>query len=368
MNQQETLNEIFNNCLDRLLKGESIDRILSEYPAFSRELEPMLRTAEHARVFSQVQPRDEFKARARYEFLSAARDLESSSQRIPWFRRRLQPVWSIGLAVAAVMVITGSSLVAASASAMPGQALYTVKMTTEKVQLMMAFSDITKTELNARFANRRSAEIEFLASAGNFEQIQMAATKMNTNLSNISALALGDLPATEDASTAIPKAAVFNAAQTFEAEPGKSPVTAPATGKGENITQPALAPAPPAPDATTTPTTPVRAPQPAAMAPAGSASPEATDMPLTVSAASRNQNTAAVNQATLSKYDKMRQIIEENYKARQARLQAALEKAGNDVRPAIRQAIADSEVEYRKALQNLEQAQNLEQNTNRGPE
>ena len=75
MNQNEKFNDILNECLDRIFKGETVEQCLQDYPEQAKELEPLLRTAMAARVASTIQPRAEFKARARYEFQTALNDM-----------------------------------------------------------------------------------------------------------------------------------------------------------------------------------------------------------------------------------------------------------------------------------------------------
>ncbi len=71
MNQNEQFNDILNECLDRILKGETIDECLLNYPGQAEDLEPLLRTALAAREAAMIHPRSDFKARARYQFQSA---------------------------------------------------------------------------------------------------------------------------------------------------------------------------------------------------------------------------------------------------------------------------------------------------------
>jgi hypothetical protein len=76
---------------------------------------------------------------------------------------------------------------------------------------------------------------------------------------------------------------------------------------------------------------------------------------------SGNQNTRNTkNNSRISSSDreKLKKIIIDNYNERKARLEAALKKASPQVRPAIRQAIVQSENEFEKALRILEQSAN----------
>ena len=64
--------EIFNECIERLRQGDSIENCLLNYPAEAAEIEPLLRTASNINWrAAMVQPRPDFKARARYQFINA---------------------------------------------------------------------------------------------------------------------------------------------------------------------------------------------------------------------------------------------------------------------------------------------------------
>ncbi len=363
MNQQDQFNEILNQCLERLLKGESINQILSEFPDQAQELQPLLRTASAARAFSEVQPRADFKARARYEFITAARELETQPKGRFVFKWKWQPAWAISLAAVAVVVLSGGATVVASNSSMPGQSLYSVKLAFEKVQLAFTVSDLAETELNARFANNRAAEIEYLAVSGNTEQIQIASARLNSNLSNISQLFQGEKAVSNVSSDPPPKAPLASAvsaptdaaSQSLKSASGAAPASA--ASPEQAFSAVSVTPAT-AVMAVPSVTAPVTAPAPLLNAGSGNTSSATGDtlaVPVTNPPGVRNQND---NSNLLSKKEKMRKIIEENYQIRQAKLKAALEKASPDSRPAILQAIADSEREYWKSIQNLDQTSN----------
>jgi len=68
---------ILNECIDRIIKGEMVEQCLRSYPDQAKELEPLLRTALNVKIASNIQPRAEFKARARYELLATLREMEA---------------------------------------------------------------------------------------------------------------------------------------------------------------------------------------------------------------------------------------------------------------------------------------------------
>ncbi|MBN2240677.1 MAG: FecR domain-containing protein [Dehalococcoidales bacterium] len=54
------INKILDNCIERILRGEDLDRVLSEYPEVREQLEPLLRMALQITVTPKVKPSPEF--------------------------------------------------------------------------------------------------------------------------------------------------------------------------------------------------------------------------------------------------------------------------------------------------------------------
>jgi len=83
MSKEKEFNNILDECLERLLvKGETIEQCLQTYPEQAANLKPLLQTALATRQAVAIQPRAEFKARARYQFRSALQ--EAASPRSRW--------------------------------------------------------------------------------------------------------------------------------------------------------------------------------------------------------------------------------------------------------------------------------------------
>jgi hypothetical protein len=376
MNQKEIFDNILNESLDRLYQGESLAVILADHPEQSRVLEPLLKVAAAGRSFANIKPRIEFKERARSQFMAEVQDLEHKHHSPSFWRWLKQPAWAVGLAALLIVVISGGGTVLASQNSLPGQALYSVKLASETVRLSLTFSDVAKTQLNAEFANRRTEEISSLATSGSIEQIQMATARLNTNLSNMSSLTRAENPVAHVETTVKEPPGVLlskntggsqNSAQAAVASQDansnlqRSGTPVPATGADNTNTMsapavksapmPALAPIAPAPGPVPPSAAMGNGMDNTALTQDNHASQETV-----VSAYNINNNSTTGK--TLTKQEKMRKIIEDNYFSRKANLEAALNKAPPDLRPAIRQAIADSEDEYIKELLNLDQAVN----------
>ncbi len=157
-------NDILDACLDRITqRGDSIEQCLESYPDQADELEPLLRAAIFMKEASTVEPRPEFQRMARARLLSAVAEKKEKERgrRLPfwsWQRR-----WAVALSVVLALVIMSGGTVAAATNSLPGDLLYPVKTTTERVQAFFTFGKEAKANLHITLAERRIAEIEALA-------------------------------------------------------------------------------------------------------------------------------------------------------------------------------------------------------------
>ena len=183
--------DILNDCTERLLQGDSVEQCLARYPEQAAELEPLLRVALAARkTSSAVEPRPEFKARVRREVQSQLR----SKWRKPEPKRapvlHWMPRWAMAaVALVFVVLLAGTTTVVASSETVPGDTLYSVKTTTEQVQMKLSFSKAAKAKLEARFARRRVLEMARLAQKGRTAKVAALATRFEAHLAKIEQLA-----------------------------------------------------------------------------------------------------------------------------------------------------------------------------------
>jgi len=165
------IEDILDNCLERMFKGESIEDCLKDYPGQASELEPLLKTSA---VFIQksaaIKPAPEFKARARPQLqglLYAKR--EKKKEKIPIWHRK----WAVAMTTVLVIVLVSVGTVAASTNALPDEPLYSIKLTTERARMALVFSDVGKTELHIQFAERRAGEMVEMARQGKSDKVLM---------------------------------------------------------------------------------------------------------------------------------------------------------------------------------------------------
>jgi hypothetical protein len=184
MKRMREFDDILNKCIDRVLKGESVEACLAAFPEHAAELEPLLRTAVDTRKAAAILPRQEFRQRTGYEFQAAIRNMKPNKS--GFFRRQLR--WVTAVSVVVVVLLAGSGTVAASANSMPDQSLYGVKLFTEEVRLVLTSSELEKAELYTKYTDTRVNEIIKMADKGDVEQVVKTTERMNNNLKAIAKL------------------------------------------------------------------------------------------------------------------------------------------------------------------------------------
>ena len=184
MRKAVKLDNILNESVERLLRGESIEECIGTYPERAAELKPLLETALLARRASAVQPRPEFREKARNQFWAALQ--------VPPTRKALftfgWPRWATAVAIFLGLLLAGGSTVAVANNSLPGEALYHVKLATEQVWLAFTSSKTGKAELYAKFADRRVAEIVSIADRGNPEVLEETTSRLELELAMIVSL------------------------------------------------------------------------------------------------------------------------------------------------------------------------------------
>jgi len=185
MNKNRKFDDILDECLERLLaKGETLEQCLQSYPELSVELKPLLETALATKQASAIEPRPEFRARARYQLHSALQTIESKRPFFGWL-----PRWATVVAIAlALLLVGGGGTVAAAAGSMPDGPLYPVKIASEQVRLALTPSPLGKAELYASLADKRIAEIIHVANKGDARQIEQVTQRLNYVLTRIAIL------------------------------------------------------------------------------------------------------------------------------------------------------------------------------------
>jgi hypothetical protein len=303
MGKTREFDNILDECLERLLLGgETIDQCLVRYPEQAVELRPLLETALAAKKVSNIQPRPEFRSRARYQFRAALQ--EAPARR--GFLAFAWPAWATVVAIVLALLLSGGSTVALAANSMPDEPLYSIKVATEQVRLAFTFSDIGKADLNAQFADRRISEIAAIANRAKPEDLDKATKLLNEHLEKVAVLA-----------------------ETWAGEE-----------KANMLRVPSMAPE-------TTPTSPT-APEPA---PTPAPTPAPAAPPAQTSPSTDEEEQGDMEGSVDGELARLRMEVERNAVRHPAMLREMLETAPESAKPALRRALVITEARYQQALQ-----------------
>lgn len=167
------LYEALEMCLQDIEQGADIDTVLFRYPDLADELRPILEASRNASSLAVPVPSVEVVRRNRARVLQRAAQMRES-------RRSSRRIWLVSLrrvvvtlAVVTILFVSGTGLVRAASTTVPGDQLYPVKRTWEDVLVLFAFNSQQRDaleveheneriqELQEVFAEKRSVEVEF---------------------------------------------------------------------------------------------------------------------------------------------------------------------------------------------------------------
>jgi hypothetical protein len=189
MKKDKEFDNILDECLERIvLGGETLEQCLERYPEQADELKPLLETVLVVKEASAVEPRPDFKARARYQFRSALGE-KAAPKRRPFFG--WLPRWATALTIILVVLLAGGGTVVAASNSMPDSILYPVKLATEEVRLAFTPSQLGKARLCSGFADERVAEIVYMAEMGDAERVEATTERLDDRLETLAELASG---------------------------------------------------------------------------------------------------------------------------------------------------------------------------------
>ena len=142
------------------------------------EVQPLLdAAAELRRALPRLEPRAAFvrqlesrlwhRLQARWPSVPVPRRIRS-----PWLVRALPTL--LGAALVAALALGSLGVVQASAAALPGDRLYSVKRGFEELRLALSLDPASDADLLGEFADERLNEIESLAAAGRMDDLETA--------------------------------------------------------------------------------------------------------------------------------------------------------------------------------------------------
>ncbi|HMB22831.1 MAG TPA: DUF5667 domain-containing protein, partial [Anaerolineales bacterium] len=175
------LYEALQVCLEAIERGADIDTVLSRYPDLADELRPILEASRNASSLTVPVPTTEVVRRNRAKVLQRAaqmRESKRSSRRI-WFAslRRV----AVTLAVVAILFVSGTGLVRAASTTLPGDQLYPVKRTWEDVLVLLTFNSQQREALEVEHENERHLELKELFAEGRSAEVEFAGQVTSQN-------------------------------------------------------------------------------------------------------------------------------------------------------------------------------------------
>ena len=175
--------DVLEACLQSIEHGANIETLLANYPQYADELRPLLKAALSARAMPLPSPSASGMRRGRSRFLQKAAEMReakvpSRSRRsvIPLFQRL-----AITLGLTSALVFSGTGLVSASSTALPGENLYPVKRTWEDVRLLFVFNVDSRDALESQYEQERLHEATKLLAEGRHVTIQFVGVYKQVN-------------------------------------------------------------------------------------------------------------------------------------------------------------------------------------------
>lgn len=157
-------------CLQALDNGETVDAALKRFPALADELRPILEASLHAKSMAGEAVAEDIHRRGRAKVLQRAAEMRES-KRAPRKRTWVFAFRPIAITLMLVVfLLSGTNLVRASSTALPGDNLYSVKRTWEDFTLIFK-SGMAREDLELTYETERVEEIQELLAEGRGEVV-----------------------------------------------------------------------------------------------------------------------------------------------------------------------------------------------------
>jgi len=188
--------------LDEILKhtGDSawVDGFLASHSEYREELASLLAMQDQLMSTKQPSPDANSRIRAKNRVMSAIKSAAVTSKPASrpffstpgWLTVRMQKLAVTSVVVTSVLFSSGTGLVQASSSSLPGDNLYPVKRSWEGIQLLLVVDPNAKQVLATTFEEERVKEIEELYTENRAESVAFSGTiqKMDQNVWTINSV------------------------------------------------------------------------------------------------------------------------------------------------------------------------------------
>jgi hypothetical protein len=223
-----------DECIALMRAGTTRDECLARYPQYARDLLPILQTAWDLQGLNVPQERIESVQTGRQRLLSAYAKKANTSHpvsesSIPRLLQRilikltgkedldmkLVARFAIALVIVIGLIIGGGITTTASASALPGDTLYPVKLSLEQINLLFANDSQVRQQLELQYQDARQQEVQSLLQLGRQTRVHFVGVLSAVNPDSWT---IGGLPVRLDGGTQIVGAATLGSIVNVEGE------------------------------------------------------------------------------------------------------------------------------------------------------
>ncbi len=194
------LDWVIDECLSRVQTGdETVQDCVQEHPELKDVLEPLLALAIQVNeTLAPEMPDAQFVRNSKLRILNRVKASVASTSSVKPQPRRVWRIdfrsrrWSTvlaGVVITAMLFGSGIGMKQASASALPGDSLYPVKLAGEEIQLALSFTTDGDMALLYEFADSRLEEAVTLSEEGRFDDLGIALEGFEDAMSTLEEIA-----------------------------------------------------------------------------------------------------------------------------------------------------------------------------------
>ncbi len=177
-----------DRCLTWLRSGIGVESCLARYPEYADQLRPLLDLASHMSRAAPAPPPAAGRAAGRRGMLSAYAQKRRRQKEMhpvarlmgrvlrPMLLARpggIRPAWQATILILAIaLAMVGGIVVTASADSLPGDALYPVKLASQRAQLALTFDTTRHELLRAEFSTQQRSAVRAVLKAGSSVDVE----------------------------------------------------------------------------------------------------------------------------------------------------------------------------------------------------
>ncbi len=176
---------ILASCLDAIEQGQSLEKCVAQHPDQGQILSELLPVAQTLRSAPAIVPSLDFRMDARQRLL--ARLPARHPRPATWLTGRM--MFLRAMVILLLVIVLATSVVTASAQALPNDVLYPVKRTIEQARLVFAVDNVGSGDLRLAFAAERLKEVERLIDLGRGADATVAIDNFADQMRSVVAIA-----------------------------------------------------------------------------------------------------------------------------------------------------------------------------------